>query len=593
VSAWTEWLSSLKKGKNPCYRCRKNGRDRSGDNYHHYGEGLGGYCNACGFTQLSDDEREARGYDNVELEEEEEVSTKNPITDEENAKLKSYTGIQGKGYRGIRDEINAYFGVRYEYDEGTGEPIKQYVPVTKGSKLVGYKTRKFPKDFTNPIGQTGKDCDLIGQFRFMNSTGILLITGGEIKQLAAYQMLLDSQKSKSGDKYDPVAVVSPSIGESGAAKQVANHYSWLCQFTKIIVCMDMDEAGKASAGDLCKVLPKGKAYVMNMRYKDADEYIRLGREDEFIKDFWKAKQYTPDGILSSADLPERARSEASIEKVPLPPFMHRLQKLMAGGIPLGRIVNLGSASGTGKSTIVDEMVYYWLFNSPHRVGIISLESDAGQYWIKLMSRHIERKIDLIETVEDKLELMSQDWYLDKEGELAYDNEGQTRFHLMEDRDGGVDSLKNCIESLVVSCGCKVIILDPLQDVLDGLSNEEQAVFLRWMKGTIKTYGVTFINVNHVRKSGGGQKANSAGADLHEEDFSGSSTIFKSGACNLIFTRNKEAEDEIERNTTIMKMSKCRWTGHTSPFAGKYYYDNTTHKLYDFDDWCSKQKPSKF
>ncbi|WP_216648926.1 hypothetical protein, partial [Stenotrophomonas sp. MY18] len=87
----------------------------------------------------------------------------------------------------------------------------------------------------------------------------------------------------------------------------------------------------------------------------------------------------------------------------------------------------------------------------------------------------------------------------------------------------------------------MIILDPLQDILDGMSNEEQAVFMRWQKGMNKSHKVTFININHVRKSGQGGKQNSQGADLSEEDFQGSSAIFKSGACNLLFTRNKEAE----------------------------------------------------
>ena len=120
-------------------------------------------------------------------------------------------------------------------------------------------------------------------------------------------------------------------------------------------------------------------------------------------------------------------------------------------------------------------------------------------------------------------------------------------------------MKQQIMKLIVECGCAVIVLDPLQDILDGLSNEDQAVFLRWMKGVIKSHGVTFVTVNHVRKNGTEQKANSAGAELHEEDMAGSSTIFKSGACNLLFSRNKEAEDPIERNTTHMKCSKLRWT----------------------------------
>ena len=264
MSAWEQWKGSLKAGKNPCYRCRKNGRDTSGDNFTFYGQGKGGYCHACNFTILSDDEKEKRGIESENNEEIVEVSTKEPITEQEHNQLKSYTGTSGKGYRGLRDEITRPFGVRYEYDEETGEPIKQFVPVTKAGKLVGYKTRKFPKDFSSPIGQTGKDCDLIGQFRFQNANGILLIVGGEIKVFAAYQMFVDDQKKKRKEQYDPVSVVAPTIGESGAAKQLANHYAWLCQFSKIVVCMDSDDAGKAAAIEICKVLPKGKAFIMSM-----------------------------------------------------------------------------------------------------------------------------------------------------------------------------------------------------------------------------------------------------------------------------------------------------------------------------------------
>ena len=90
---------------------------------------------------------------------------------------------------------------------------------------------------------------------------------------------------------------------------------------------------------------------------------------------------------------------------------------------------------------------------------------------------------------------------------------------------------------------------------------------------------------HTRKTSGGQKAGSTGADLHEEDLMGNSAIYKSAACNLMFTRNKEAEDDVERNTTIMKATKIRWTGKTG-IAGKYYYDNETHTMHDLDDWLN-------
>ena len=110
--------------------------------------------------------------------------------------------------------------------------------------------------------------------------------------------------------------------------------------------------------------------------------------------------------------------------------------------------------------------------------------------------------------------------------------------------------------------------------------------MKWLKGMVKSHSCSFVLINHIRKSTGGQKANSTGADIHEEDFAGSSTLFKSSACNLLFTRNKEADEELEKNTTYMKMSKCRWTGRTG-MSGQYLYDNSTHMLHDKEDWLEE------
>jgi archaellum biogenesis ATPase FlaH len=525
------------------------------------------------------------GWDDEE-EDEDEVSTREPITDEENARIKSYTGIKSKGWRGIADETNKVAGVRYTYDDETGQPDAQYVPCTIKGKLSGYKVRKFPKDFSSPVGVTGKDCDLIGQFRHKNGGKVCLIVGGEVDYLSADQMLWDYQKSRGHDDYPRVAVVSPSTGESGSVKQIQAQYEFFNSFEKIIIGLDNDAAGKKATAAYAAVLPKGKVHVAAWSKKDPNEMLQAGLEKSFINDYYRAKPYTPDGIVGSGGLREKIIEQAMIPKIPLPPFMHRVQKLMAGGIPLGVIVNLASASGTGKSTIIDECTYYWIFHSPHRIGVITMESDSGQYGTKLLSRHVGRKIDLIEDVGEKVAYLNSPEVVAASEELFKMPDGSDRWHLIEDRDGGLESLKELILQLIIQCDCKVIIIDPVQDMLEGLNNEEQAKFCSWMKGIIKQYMVTFVNVSHVRKSGSGQKANSTGADMHEEDIHGSSSLIKSAACNLLFSRNKEAEDEVEKNTTFMKATKIRWTGNTG-VAGEYYYCKETHTMHDKQDWLSK------
>lgn len=594
-----EWKASLVDGKNPCIKCIEKGNDRDGDNFHYYGEGRGGWCFSCGFKLLSDEYKEAL---------QEEYEQNNPMeyeymsgefNDKIHEEIKANTGIDSKDYRGIRTDISKTLGVRYEYSTEDGSVVKTFYPVTKRcleksikESLSGYKVREHPKDFYS-VGEVGKDCDMFMQWKFTTHKGILLIVGGEVDSMSAYQMLYDHHiRSGNSKKYDEIAVVSSTIGEGGTAKQLRQHYQWLTQFNRIVIALDNDEAGHKATEDVVKVLPKGKAFVMPLRLKDANEYLEKGMEKEFINDFWAAKPYVPVGIKGSATLFEDVLQAAQTEKIPLPPFMSNLQDLMAGGIPLGVILNLGSASGQGKSTFVEELVYYWIFNSPYKVGVLSLESDSGEYGTKILSRHLGRKINLISDPDEKLDYLNSDFVKDKAHTLFVKPDGTNRFYLMDERGGTVKNIQESVERMIKECQVKIVVCDPLQDVIASLSQEEQEKFMDWQKSLVKSDKVTIININHVRKSNSGKEANSKGADISEEDFHGSSSIFKSAACNLLFTRNKESEDWIVRNTTHMKMTKCRWTGNTSPVAGKYFYDNQTHTLYDFDDWAS-QHPEYF
>lgn len=595
-------------GKTQCPKCAEEGRDNSGDNLMVYGADssgrhkgahcFAGCCKGKGFTIPSEEWLEENG---VVVEKEYDLvgSLFNADIHEQ---LKAQTTNDSYGYRGIRKDTTTFFGVRHEVDVATGSVSAQLYPCTQEAEndmefeLTGYKKRIIPKDFAG-IGETGKDCHLFGQWRFLQKRSRdILIVGGEVDQLSAYQMLADfraRENAKKGQEFESTFVVSPTIGESGAHKQIVGQYEFFNRFDRVIICMDNDHAGREAAEKIAKALPKGKAYIMQMSLKDANSYmwdkeknVPVNKQGQFITEFFACQPYTPNGIVGSGSLLSLMKAAAVVPKIPLPAFMHKVQKMMAGGIPLGRIVNLGSASGTGKSTIVDEMVYFWIFHSPHKVGVVSLESDCAEYGIKMASRHIGQKLELIEDMQYKIDLMNTPEFEAAVNELTYNPDGSHRWHLLDERDGGIDDLKEKVMELIISCDCKVIILDPLQDILDGMSNEEQAVFMRWQKGLVKSHKVTFININHVRKSGQGGKQNSAGADLFEEDFQGSSSIFKSGACNLLFTRNKEAECEIERNITYMKMTKCRWTGNTGPKAGEYFYANKEHTLYDLTDYLN-------
>ena len=493
-------------------------------------------------------------------------------------------------FRGIKDSYRQFFGQLCIVDDN-GKVVEQLFPETRNMERIptGYKRKLIPKDFSKGgYGQTGLRSDFAGQIKFKDyfNQRDIVIVGGENDLAAAYQMLDEHHKSRGiDDSYLPTAVVSPTCGEGSAFKQAQAQYDFLNRFHNILIGFDNDDAGRAAAEKMAEVLPKDKVKLISWSGKDPNQMLEDGKEKQFLNDFYNAKPLTSSGIVLSGELDDAVFEELLLEKIPLPPFMASLQKLMAGGIPIGVIINLGAASGSGKTSFVNEMIYYWLFNSPYMVGIVSLELSKGQYGLALLSRHAGRKLQLIEDPNEAVELLKTEEYQEYRRTLWKDEYGKDRFALLDERDGSIKQLQKQCERLIYKFGSRVLVLDPVQDILDGSTNEEQAVFMRWQKAMVKK-GVTFININHVRKSGSGDKANSAGKDLVEEDFQGSSSIFKSGAANILFMRDKYEDDPVMKNVTKAVASKIRWTGHTG-YCGSWYYDIDTHTIHDFKNYFTE------
>lgn len=518
----------------------------------------------------------------------EKVLTNKMITEEQKEDVKSKTVHYGNDYRDISDEVLKFYGCRTEFDD-EGDVFKRYYPYTINGQLSGFKVRSHPKTFGGNVGETGNTCELYGQFRFPNGGKYLLVVEGEEDAMAAYQMFLEYSRNKGSDFV--TAVVSLGQGVK-SKKQLANNYEFLNKFDNIILGLDSDEAGKGSIDELIAVMPKGKVKIAHWtKAKDPNQYLENDNARQFLSDFYNAESYVPVGVIGSGQLYERMLQKSGQPKVPFPPLFKELNDITIGGLSLGYIVNIASETGTGKTTLVNELIYHWIFHSPHKVGVLSMELDDAQYAEVLVSRHLEKKLALMQD-EDKMKFIRTKEFQDIANNLFKNDDGTDRFYLVDDRDGSVEDLQEAIEKLIISAGCKVVVIDVLQDVLDGLSNEEQAVFLKWAKSMIKSHGVLFIFINHKRKSQGGN--NNGRVNMEESDIHGSSTIIKSAAMNILIGRDKMAEDPIIRNVTHIAVPKNRITGITGP-AGALYYENEKHKLFNFEDhfgmsysdWLSK------
>ena len=552
------------------------------------------HCFVCQKTVPSEEFKEAnKEPKKVRKSVRKEVMTekvKTAVTSQQTEELKSRTSLSARGYRGIKDETLKTFGVRTEFNEETGEVYCTYYPCTVNGELSGWKPRVHPKQFGGSIGQTGSNCDLFGQFKFKNGGKTVLIVGGEHDQLAAYQMLKEYYVSKGWD-FEPV-VVSPTVGETGCAKQIAAQYPWFNQSDKIVVAMDSDEAGQKAIDKIVAALPKGKVFVAKWSGKDPNEMLLKGKERQFISDFYNAKAYVPAGVVGSNELYDKIVAQAEQIKVPFPPFLKTLNDMLGGGLNLGHIYTCSGVTGGGKTSLINEMIYHWLFHSPYQIGVVSMELNAGQYGEVLLSRHIQQKLAKLNH-DDKIKLLSTDQIRLMGKELFEKEDGSPRFMLIDDRDSSLDQFQDTIEQMIISSGVKIVVIDPWSDVLDGLSNEEQALAMKWLKSCIKSHGCSFFLINHVRKSqNGGKNDQSAGGKITESDIMGSSTIMKSASANILLMRNKDAEDIQERNTTNISLAKNRLLGLTGP-AGKVYYDFETHTLHDLEEWSKQNGPKDF
>lgn len=582
--------------KTQCGKCASKGRDRSMDNLHVYGldgddEHLGGKCFACGYVIPS--VKWLRENEPITIEDLEYTLKGTTFNDEVHKNLKSITSFDSKGYRGVSRATSQFFGVRYEFSQTTGEVVRSYYPTTKGTTLgvaiseaiCGYKLRDHPKGF-HAIGETGKECDLFGQFRFLTHSGTVLITAGEIDQLSGYQILRDDYNKRGNKRYDETAVVSPTSGE-GSVSQIKFHYNWFNQFRKIVICYDNDEAGRLATAAIAQVLPHGKVFVMNLRKGDTNEYLTGGLDREFISDFWAAKPYTLDGIKSSVEGFNEIEEELLRPRITLPAYMCKLQEMLGGGILQGRIVNIIAATSAGKSTHVERMAHHWIFEEKLIPTIVSLEKPAAQYNIDMLQTHLKENFVWGRTGEEIVELLKGEKYMNAKEELSYREDGSPRFYIIDERDGDIKSIENKMEEMAKKFGSKLFVIDVLSDLLRGTSADQAEDHMNFQKRMAKN-GITIINVLHTIKIPLDQ--NGKQRDVTEYDALGTGSFVQSAAINILLNRDKMESDVILKNTTRVGLPKAR--GGKTGEAGDWFFDFDTQTCYDLD-YYQMNNPHKF
>lgn len=466
--------------------------------------------------------------------------------------------------RGLTEEVCQKFGYFVTED---GDKAVQVAPYRdKSGAIVAQKVRGAGKKFYT----TGdfSNVALFGQHLWRTGGKRILVVEGEIDALSGAQMLGNWP------------VVSVPNGAQGAAKAVRNNIEFLESYDAVVFGFDMDDVGRKAAAECAEILTPGKAYIMELPRKDANEMLQEGLVREFVSAFWEARNVRPDGIVNGADLWEQL--ERPVQKgidYPWP----KLNEVLLGQRD-GELVTWTSGSGMGKSTAVSEIAYMRLMQTTDPVGYVALEENTRRTAQRMVGIHLNKPIHLPGNEVSPAQLRE-----------AFDATlGTGRFYTF-DHFGSIqsDSILNKVRFLAKGCGCKKIILDHLSIIVSGMedNDDERKTIDRLMtnlRSLVEETGVSLDLVSHLRRPHG-DRGHEQGAEVSLAHLRGSHSIVQLSDAVVALERDQQDEEEDKRDVAMFRVLKNRYAGITGP-AGYARYDRMTGRLLPFDPVLDELPP---
>ena len=450
--------------------------------------------------------------------------------------------------RSIKKETLQFYDVRLDVCDGV--VMKHYYPyTTKDGDIVAYKIRTEPKGFDSkgPIGKA----TFFGASKFSNSGKYLTICEGEIDTMAVYQMM--------GSKYPTVGVRSAT----SAYKDAKKNFEWVDSFDNIIICFDNDDAGKNAAKEVASLFPK-KCKVVKLNKKDAGKYLEEKDPTEFNRLWWAAEQFKPDDILSGQDIWDAIKDKPK-EAIFTYPW-EALQNITYG-MREGEFIIITAGTGIGKTNVLREISHHILKSTDANLGVIYLEEGTLDTAHGLMTCDASIPFHLPDAV-----------YTDEEYQIAFKNTwGTNRVYTLGERfrDNSVDYLVDKIKFLVRGCDCKFLILDHISFMVSDNPGDERKMLDEIghkLKAIAVELGIVLCAVAHSRRQA--TKPLEEGGITSLSDLRGTAGLGQ--LANFVFglERNGQAQDEQERNTTLIRVLKNRFSGLTGPTSYLYFNKET-------------------
>ena len=328
--------------------------------------------------------------------------------------------------------------------------------------------------------------------------------------------------------YEMTGKPAVSVRNASSAKSdVKRRYDYIDSFDSIIVCCDMDEPGRKAS----------KAIA------------------EMLSDLW--------------DL-VREPIQKSTVMYPWPGLNDLLY-----GIRDAELVSVVSGSGMGKSAVMRELLFHLLNTTDVNIGGMFLEESVAKTGRELMSLAANRRLHIPGDVEPT----------EKELRAAFDATLGTNRVFFFDHFGstGVENIIARARYLAKAFGCTKLFLDHVSIIVSSQENgdERKAIdqVMTKLRTLVQELNLTLFLVSHLKRPDG--KGHEEGGMTSLAHIRGSAAIAQLSDAVIGLERNGQAESEVERNTTTVRVLKNRFAGETG-VAAYLYYDRTTGRLIETD-----------
>jgi twinkle protein len=448
------------------------------------------------------------------------------------------------------DTLRAY-DVRLEIEQGV--ITKHYYPYTdKNANLIAYKIREIPKCIYSK-GNINKAI-LFGQSKFNGGGKFVTVCEGEIDCLSVYQML--------GSKFP---VVSIKNGAQGAYRDVKRCFEWLNSFDNIVLAFDNDVSGIEASHSVASLFPK-KIHVMNLKRKDAGEYLEHNEGKEFVNLWWRATEetYQPEDIITGERMWDAITKEDKFKSFDYP-WTALNEKTY--GMRTGEMTVVTAGAGVGKTSFIKETAYHLLNNYEDKVGLIMLEETKRETGKGLVSLSLDKPIHLpdVHVTPDEMKSgFDATW-------------GTERIVAMDTRwaSNNIEYINDKIAYLVQGCDCRSIFLDHISFMVSDNPSDERKMLdeiAHKLKAQCVSLDFNLVAVIHTRRQTG--KPLEEGGKASLADIRGTAGVGQLANIALGLERDGQSDDSKIRNTTHVRVLKNRFSGKTGPSSYLLYNEFT-------------------